>query len=77
VDIQGAVVSLLHLHWVNDSVIWIIGLILFYIVPVDLKKWEFTIDWKTNLKIPWGTLLLFGGGLALGKALLRRVLLSI
>lgn len=61
--------SLLHLPWVNDSVIGIIGLILFYIVPVNFKKWEFTMDWKTNLRIPWGTLLLFGGGLALGKAL--------
>lgn len=61
--------SLLHLPWVNDSVIGMIGLILFYIVPVNLRRWEFTMDWKTNLNIPWGTLLLFGGGIALGKAL--------
>lgn len=61
--------SILHLPWVNDSVVGIIGLILFYIVPVNVKRWEFTMDWKTNLKIPWGTLLLFGGGLTLGKAL--------
>lgn len=27
------------------------------------------MDWKTNLQIPWGTLLLFGGGLTLGRAL--------
>lgn len=61
--------SALHLPWVNDAVVGIAGVILFYIVPVNLKMWEFTLDWKTNLKIPWGTLLLFGGGLALGEAL--------
>ncbi len=59
----------LHLPWVNDSVIAIIGVILFYIIPTNIRKWKFTLDWKTNLRIPWGTLLLFGGGIALGKAL--------
>ncbi len=61
----------LHLPWLNDSVIAIIGVLLFYIVPVDVKNWKFTLDWETNVKIPWGTLLLFGGGLALGTALDR------
>jgi len=61
--------SPLHLYWVNDSVIAIIGVILFYIIPINIRKWKFTLDWKTNLRIPWGTLLLFGGGIALGKAL--------
>jgi sodium-dependent dicarboxylate transporter 2/3/5 len=61
--------SYFHLYWVNDSVIAIVGVILFYILPVNIKKWEFTLDWKTNLKIPWGTLLLFGGGIALGQAM--------
>lgn len=61
--------SYFHLYWVNDSVIAIIGVVLFYILPVNIKKWQFTLDWKTNLKIPWGTLLLFGGGIALGKAM--------
>jgi len=59
----------LHLPWLGDSVISIIGLLLFYLIPVNLRRWEFTLDWKTNLKIPWGTLFLFGGGIALGQAL--------
>lgn len=63
--------SVLGLSWVNDSVVGIMGLILLYVVPVSLKRWEFTMDWRTNLRIPWGTLLLFGGGLALGEALAR------
>lgn len=61
--------TLLGLPWINDSVIAIIGVLLFYLIPVRLKKWEFTLDWRTNVRIPWGTLLLFGGGLALGQAM--------
>jgi sodium-dependent dicarboxylate transporter 2/3/5 len=29
----------------------------------------FALDWKTALKLPWGVLLLFGGGLSLAAAL--------
>ena len=30
---------------------------------------EFALDWKTAVKLPWGVLLLFGGGLSLAAAL--------
>ncbi len=66
---QKPISGALHLPWLGDSVISIIGLLLFYLVPVSLRRWEFTLDWQTNLQIPWGTLLLFGGGIALGQAL--------
>lgn len=42
------------------------GLLLF-ILPVHLAKWEFTVDWRDAAKIDWGTILLFGGGMAMGK----------
>jgi sodium-dependent dicarboxylate transporter 2/3/5 len=61
--------NLLNVPWVDDSVIAMIAVVLFYITPTDFKRWEFTLDWKTNLTIPWGTLLLFGGGITIGKAL--------
>ena len=61
--------TLLNVPWVDDSVIAMIAVVLFYITPTDFKRWEFTLDWKTNLTIPWGTLLLFGGGITIGKAL--------
>ncbi len=61
--------SLFHLKWVNDAVVGVFAIILFYIIPVNIKKWEFTLNWDTNKKLPWGTLLLFGGGLSLGTAL--------
>jgi sodium-dependent dicarboxylate transporter 2/3/5 len=61
--------TLLNVPWIDDSVIAMIAVVLFYITPTDFKRWEFTLDWKTNLTIPWGTLLLFGGGITIGKAL--------
>ncbi len=59
----------LAIPWLSDSVIAIVAVFAFYLLPVDIKKWEFTLDWETNNRIPWGTLILFGGGLALGEAL--------
>ena len=61
--------ELLGVPWVDDSVIAMIAVLLFYLLPTDIRKWEFTLDWKTNLNIPWGTLLLFGGGITIGKAM--------
>ena len=43
------------------------GLLLFFL-PVDLKKNKMTLSWKEGMEgIDWGTLLLFGGGLAMGS----------
>lgn len=43
------------------------GLMLF-IMPTNWEKREFTLTWKDAVKgIDWGTLILFGGGLALGS----------
>ena len=40
---------------------------LIFFLPVDLKKGKMTMTWKEGLEgIEWSTLLLFGGGLALG-----------
>ncbi len=66
---EKSVKSMFHLPWVNDAVVGVFAIILFYIIPVNLKKWEFTLNWETNKRLPWGTLLLFGGGLSLGTAL--------
>jgi len=52
----------------SDTVIAIIGAVLFFIIPAGSRD-ETTplLDWPTAAKIPWGVLLLFGGGLALAK----------
>ncbi len=53
------------IRYINDSVISIAGALALFILPVNLKKGEFTLNWKFAVKIPWGIVLLFGGGFAL------------
>ena len=44
------------------------GALLLFFLPVNIKKGEMTLSWKDGVAgIDWGTLLLFGGGLALGS----------
>jgi len=50
---------------INDATIGILGAMLLFILPVNLAKGEFVLNWETALKIPWGILLLFGGGISL------------
>lgn len=50
-----------------ESIVALIGAVLLFLLPVNRKKLEFTINWKDVVKIDWGTLILFGGGLSLGN----------
>src|SRR5688572_11711016 len=56
--------------WLNDrlpeSVVALAAALLLFALPVDLKRGEFTLTWDQAVQIDWGTILLFGGGLALG-----------
>lgn len=49
---------------VDDSVIAIISCITLFLLPSQ-KKSKPLLEWKDTLHLPWGILLLFGGGLAL------------
>jgi sodium-dependent dicarboxylate transporter 2/3/5 len=53
----------------DDSLIAISCALLLFLVPTSLKKWEFPLVWADTRSISFGTLYLFGGGLALGKGL--------
>ena len=55
------------LSMVTDSTIAIAGALLLFLLPVDLKKREFLLDWKTAVGIPWDIIILFGGGFALAQ----------
>ncbi len=44
---------------------------LLFILPVDWKKREFTLSWRQAVKIDWGTLILFGGGITLGDLMFK------
>jgi sodium-dependent dicarboxylate transporter 2/3/5 len=52
---------------VKDSTIAIAGALLLFLIPVNLKRREFLLDWKTAVTIPWDIIILFGGGFALAQ----------
>lgn len=58
VDVDG----LKHVH---DSTIAIAGAVVLFLIPSDLRRGEFLLDWRTAIDIPWDVILLFGGGFAL------------
>jgi sodium-dependent dicarboxylate transporter 2/3/5 len=51
---------------VPESVAALVGALLLFVLPVNLRTMEFTLGWREAVRIDWGTILLFGGGLALG-----------
>ena len=57
------------LSGLTDSGIAVIAALLLFVTPLDLSKGKFLIDWETAVKLPWGLLILFGGGLSLAAAL--------
>lgn len=44
----------------------VIGACMLFILPINLKRGQFTLTLKEALAVDWGTLLLFGGGLSMG-----------
>ncbi len=50
---------------VNDTSIAIAAALALFIIPVDVKQRVFLMNWESAGKLPWGVLLLFGGGLSL------------
>ena len=54
-----------------ESIVAIGAAILLFLLPVNLSRWEFTLTWPEAVKIDWGTILLFGGGLALGSLMFK------
>ncbi|MDK2916513.1 MAG: solute carrier family 13 (sodium-dependent dicarboxylate transporter), er 2/3/5 [Euryarchaeota archaeon] len=56
---------------IKDSTIAIFGALLLFVLPVDTEKGIFTMDWEWAVKIPWGILLLFGGGIALSNGFIQ------
>lgn len=60
-----------YLPMVDDATIAIVGAIMLFLLPVDREKGIYTMDWEWAKKIPWGILILFGGGICLSKAFIE------
>ncbi len=51
--------------FLHDGTVAMLAAIVLFCIPVNLKKGKFLLDWESAVKIPWGILILFGGGIAL------------
>lgn len=50
---------------VTDAAIAMAGALVLFLIPIEMKKNQFVMDWHWASKMPWGVLILFGGGLAM------------
>ncbi|SHI49251.1 solute carrier family 13 (sodium-dependent dicarboxylate transporter), member 2/3/5 [Malonomonas rubra DSM 5091] len=50
---------------VTDAAIAMVGALALFLIPINMKKNKFVMDWHWASKMPWGVLILFGGGLAM------------
>jgi sodium-dependent dicarboxylate transporter 2/3/5 len=57
------------LEGLSDAGIAMLSATALFVTPVDFRKHEFLMDWSTAVRLPWGMLILFGGGLALAAAI--------
>ncbi len=54
---------------ISDAGIALAGGLLLFLIPIDFRKGVFALNWEWAQKLPWGVLLLFGGGLSLAAAI--------
>ncbi|MFC2111430.1 SLC13 family permease [Bacteroidota bacterium] len=56
---------LLNLPYVSDSAVAVATATLLFLIPSKKKKGKALLSWKIARAVPWGILLLFGGGFAI------------
>jgi len=50
-----------------EAIAALVGAVLLFALPINWRARQFTITWDQAAKIDWGIVLLFGGGLAMGR----------
>jgi len=66
---EGSAAAKAAPQFLTEAGVAVIAAVALFLIPVSIKRHEFALDWKTGGKIPWGILLLFGGGMSLAEAL--------
>ena len=69
-EADHAVVQWVRAHLPKELVpIFASGLL--FLLPLNLRQGKFTLSWKEAANIHWGTILLFGGGIAFGELMVE------
>lgn len=53
----------------TDTAISLFGALALFVIPYNLKKGDFILEWEDTSRLAWGILMLFGGGLALARGM--------
>ena len=70
VEPEHAVVQWVKVHLPKELVpIFAAGLL--FLLPLNLREGTFALTWKQAANIHWGTILLFGGGIAFGELMVE------
>jgi sodium-dependent dicarboxylate transporter 2/3/5 len=54
---------------INEGVVAVVAAGLLFLLPINWAERRFTLNWNEAVRIDWGTILLFGAGIALGTLL--------
>jgi solute carrier family 13 (sodium-dependent dicarboxylate transporter), member 2/3/5 len=61
--------TLVGKEMLNDTNVAMAGGLLMFLVPANSRKHEFLLAWDDTKRLPWGILILFGGGICLAKGM--------
>lgn len=67
--VELAVMGTRPLAGLTDTGIAVTAGLALFVIPVRPRERTFVLDWDTARELPWGILLLFGGGLSLATAI--------
>lgn len=65
---RSGINSLFDINLSDTSIAMFVS-ILFFLIPTSKDTSEHLLEWKDTSKLPWGVLVLFGGGLSIASAL--------
>lgn len=65
---EVSVAGIHPLAGLTDSGVAMLAALALFLLPVDREKGVRAMDWDTAVRMPWGVLILFGGGLSLAAA---------
>lgn len=64
--------KLLHMPMAQDATVGLAAVVMMFMIPAEPRRdgmaRSYLLDWPTARDIPWGILILFGGGIAIAKA---------
>lgn len=69
--------GLIGKNLLDDTTIAMAGGVIMFLIPIDFKNHKFLLDWSDMKELPWGILMLFGGGLCLADGMEKSGLVDI